>query len=105
MSAVDMPQVQSAHGTATDTQSSIKISSNYNNIFNVGLHVREVLIVNKSSSDALYVAFDDSTAIADGNYIYVSADTTLVLHPSLKNYIYVQRSASTNVDYSITWFF
>lgn len=104
MSAVDMPQVQAFHGTATSGQASIQISNSYNYIFNVGLHVRELVIVNKSSTDALLVAFDDSTAIADGNYVYVSSDSTIVLHPALKNYIYVQRAASVDVAYSITWF-
>jgi len=50
MSAVDMPQVQSAHGTATNSQSSIQISSNYNNIFNIGAHVRELVITNSNSN-------------------------------------------------------
>lgn len=104
MSAVTIPAVKSFHGTATSTMVAHSISVNYTreNIFSVGCPAYEVVITNKdtTASNALRVAFDDPNGI-QGNYQYVLGSQQLVVHPPLKNTIYVMADAGTPA-YSIT---
>lgn len=91
--------------TATDTARTLRIDVSYtqDQIFKVGLHAMEVVIVNKNGTfgNGLRVAFDDNTAMDGGEYLVVPGATALVIHPNVKYAIYVMRDSSTNVDFSI----
>jgi len=94
------------NGTAGTAQTELRIDSGYtqNQIFRVGSHSMEIVITNLNGTfgNGLRIAFDDSTAIAAGQYIVVPGNQhPVVMHPNVKHAIYVQRDVSSDVAFSI----
>lgn len=106
MSAVTIGPNIYFNGTAGTGTTELRIDSGYtqNNIFRVGNASVEVVIANLNATFAngIKVAFDDSTAIPAGQYVVVpGAVAPVVMHPNVKNVIYITRSGSSDAAYSI----
>ena len=105
MSAVTIGANTYFNGTAGSGTTTLRIDSGYtaDNIFRVGNHSIEVVITNLNGTYAngIRVAFDDSTAIAAGQYITVPGlGSPVVMHPNVKHAIYITRELA-DAAYSI----
>lgn len=100
MSAVTMGPHKYFNGTASTNEITLTLSGSYNSIFNIGYNTEEV-VISTLDGNALRVSFDDSTAMAAGNYFVVPGNQIIRFRAGVKNTIHLKRNGSSDAIYSI----